>query len=141
MRTNKATSIITGLLAAVAMATFGAALAGCEKSGTSAQNAASGQQDISGVTQQATGPIAKVTVGDKGFVPNSVSAKKGQPLTLEFTRTTDRTCATSVAFPELKITKELPLNVPVEVSVPTEEARTLTFQCGMGMYKSSVVVN
>ncbi|MBS2012546.1 MAG: hypothetical protein JST00_06655 [Deltaproteobacteria bacterium] len=28
----------------------------------------------------------------------------------------------------------------VAISVPTDEEQTLTFQCGMGMYKSSVVV-
>ena len=34
----------------------------------------------------------------------------------------------------------MPLNEPVVIEVPTTEARTLTFQCGMAMYKSAVVV-
>ena len=82
----------------------------------------------------------KVTVSDHGFVPSSIQAKRGQPLTLEFTRVSDQTCAKQVAFPELNLTKDLPLNTVVTIQVPTDVARTLTFQCGMGMYKSSVVI-
>jgi plastocyanin domain-containing protein len=45
-----------------------------------------------------------------------------------------------VVFPDLKLEKPLPLNTPVSIEVPTGQARTLTFQCGMGMYKSAVVI-
>ncbi len=83
----------------------------------------------------------KITVGDQGFSPSAIRTKQGQPLTLEFVRVTDKTCATQVAFPELDITKDLPLNSVVSIQVPTDKARTLTFQCGMGMFKSSVVVS
>lgn len=81
-----------------------------------------------------------ITAGEDGFVPNSVTLKKGEPAKLIFTRTTDKTCATEVVFPELKMTKPLPLNTPVTIDIATSEARTLTFQCGMGMYKSKVVI-
>ena len=81
-----------------------------------------------------------VTVGQDGFVPNAVMANKGQPLTLEFKRVTDKTCATQVVFPELNITKDLPLNSVVAISIPTDQPRKLGFQCGMGMYKSSIVI-
>ncbi len=81
-----------------------------------------------------------VDVGEHGFTPNEVSLKKGEPTTLVFTRTSNSTCAFEVVFPELKITKDLPLKKPVPIAVPTDDARVLTFQCGMGMYKSKVVV-
>lgn len=81
-----------------------------------------------------------VTASDKGFQPSSVTFKKDAPATLVFTRTTDDTCATEVVFPELSLRKDLPKNQPVAISVPTDKERTLTFQCGMGMYKSSVVI-
>jgi hypothetical protein len=55
--------------------------------------------------------------------------------------TVDDTCATEVVFPELSIKKELPKNTPVSITVPTDKEQKLTFQCGMGMYKSSVVVS
>ena len=81
-----------------------------------------------------------ITVDGDGFKPSSVKVKKGLPATLIFTRTTDDTCATEVVFPQLDIKKELPKNTPVSITVPTDKEQSLTFQCGMGMYKSSVVV-
>jgi plastocyanin domain-containing protein len=88
---------------------------------------------------QSTGKVS-VIVGDNGFVPSAINATKGQPLTLEFKRVSDKTCATQVVFPELNITKDLPLNSAVSISIPTDQARKLAFQCGMGMFKSSVVI-
>ena len=81
-----------------------------------------------------------VTADDKGFTPTSVEVKQGEPTVLAFTRTSDETCAKEVVFPELNVKKPLPLNQAVAIDVPTADARTLTFQCGMGMFKGSVVV-
>ena len=81
-----------------------------------------------------------ITASDKGFQPSSVTVKKGAPATLVFTRTTDDTCATKVVFPQLSLEKDLPKGEPVAISLPTDKEQTLTFQCGMGMYKSTVVV-
>lgn len=82
-----------------------------------------------------------ITADEKGFTPSSVNVPKGSKATLVFTRTSDKTCADKVVFPELKVEKDLPMNTPVKIDVPTDKAQKLTFQCGMAMYKSSVVVN
>jgi plastocyanin domain-containing protein len=111
--------------AALLFAVF--ALAGCDKKSDAAES--SGARKVA------------VTVDAKGFTPSSVDAKKGDKLQLVFTRTTDDTCAKEVVFPEINLTKPLPLNTAVAIDVPTDAARTLTFQCGMAMFKSKVVIN
>ena len=82
----------------------------------------------------------KVIVDDKGFTPSHVEVQKGKPASLVFVRTTDDTCAKEVVFPDIKLEKELPLRTAVNIDLPTDSARTLTFQCGMAMYKSAVVI-
>jgi len=84
-----------------------------------------------------------VTAGEHGFTPTSLNVPSGGPgshRTVTFVRTTDKTCATEVVFPDLNIEKKLPLNQVVPVDLPTDSAKTLTFQCGMAMYKGAVVV-
>lgn len=113
-------------LAAFVVATSAAALLGCKKDGSSAV---------------AVGGAVPVTAGEDGFKPSSVTFPKGSAGKLVFTRTTDDTCATEVVFPELNIKKDLPKGKPVTVDIPTDKEQKLTFQCGMGMFKSSVVIS
>lgn len=82
----------------------------------------------------------KITVDGKGFHPSHVELKKGGPGTLTFVRTTDDTCAKAVVFKELAIKKDLPLNQPVAIDIPTDKARDLTFACGMGMFESTLTI-
>lgn len=90
-------------------------------------------------TPDATGKVS-ITVDARGFHPSSVEITKGQKTTLEFRRTSDETCATSVVFPDLKLEKALPLNQTVGIELPADVSSPLTFQCGMGMYHGKVVV-
>lgn len=109
---------------ALAVSAFGLLAGGCSKGGSSV----------------APGGVIPVIADGDGFKPSSVKLVKGSPAALVFTRTTDDTCATEVVFPELDIKKPLPKDTPVRIDLPSDKARTLTFQCGMGMYKSSVVI-
>jgi plastocyanin domain-containing protein len=111
----------------------GFVVAGCEKK---ADPAGGDPAPVSAADKSAI----PITVDSDGFKPSSVKFKKGAPATLVFTRTTDETCATEVVFPQLDIKKELPKGKAVSITIPTDKEQTLTFQCGMGMYKSSVVV-
>jgi plastocyanin domain-containing protein len=96
-----------------------------------------------GKKAEGAAPQADVTASEHGFSPPSLKLTQGGPgshAAVTFVRTTDKTCATEVVFPELKIEQKLPLNQVVSIEVPTDSARTLTFQCGMAMYKGALVV-
>ncbi len=118
---------------AIALISFAALLA-CKN--TTAESTVTSSVTLSADGKQRVA----IRADDKGFTPSSVTVKKGQPAVLVFTRTTDDTCAKEVVFKEINLKKELPLNKAVEVEVPTADARTLAFTCGMGMFKGSVVV-
>jgi plastocyanin domain-containing protein len=90
------------------------------------------------VTADASGKIS-ITADGRGFHPSSIEITKGQATTLEFRRTSDETCATSVVFPELKLERALPLNQTVAIELPADVNSPITFQCGMGMYRGKIV--
>lgn len=94
-------------------------------------------------TPQAASPavqVAKVAVTEKGFEPARVTLRAGAPARLTFVRTTDKTCATEVAFPSLGIRRGLPLNDPVVIDFTPSTSGEVAFVCGMNMLKGTVVV-
>jgi plastocyanin domain-containing protein len=119
----------------VGLAVF-AVLPACSKADASGES--SGPSMLARV-----GGALTVTASEHGFTPTSLAVPKGGPgskAKITFVRTTDKTCATEVVFPDLNLTTPLPLNESVAVEVPSDTARTLTFQCGMAMYKGALVV-
>jgi RND family efflux transporter MFP subunit len=89
---------------------------------------------------QAKAQSAKIVVTERGFEPATVSLRAGSPARLTFVRTTDKTCATEVVFPSLKITRALPLNEPVLIEFTPAKTGEIAFACGMNMLKGVVVV-
>ncbi|MHB1846345.1 MAG: cupredoxin domain-containing protein [Deltaproteobacteria bacterium] len=79
-----------------------------------------------------------IRVTDGGFTPSRIDARAGEPLTLRFLRTSDRTCATRVVFSQLGIDRALPLGQPVEISIVPRRGE-IDFACGMGMYRGAIV--
>jgi hypothetical protein len=112
-----------------------AALGGCDRKSNASTESTS-------LDPAAPGEL-RVLAGEHGFTPNSLAIPKGAAgsmATVTFVRTTDETCATEVVFPELDLKKALPLRQAVAIDVPSDSPRTLTFQCGMGMYKGALLV-
>jgi plastocyanin domain-containing protein len=83
-----------------------------------------------------------INVTTAGFEPAKVTVQKGVATTLIFTRTADDTCAKSVVIDTgaEKITKDLPLNQPVEIGATFPKAGELQYQCGMSMVSGVITV-
>ena len=78
---------------------------------------------------------------DKGvYEPGHIRVKQGSPLTLRFMRKDPSPCAEKVIFSELDIAADLPVNQPVEITVPTDKAGSYEFTCQMQMYRGKLTV-
>lgn len=91
------------------------------------------------VTSSASAHEQTIQVG-AAFTPASVTIPANQPVRLRFRRTDEATCADEIVLPELKMRKKISANETVTFDLPAQQARTLTFACGMDMMKGSVVV-
>ncbi len=83
---------------------------------------------------------ARVTVKETGFDPDRLTLRAGVPARIIFTRTTDKTCATEVDFPSLKLRRDLPLNEPVVIAFTPDKAGEVAFVCGMNMLRGAIVI-
>ena len=104
-----------------------------------AGGAAPATSSIQGDAQAKT-QSAKIVVNEQGFEPAKVALRAGTPARLTFVRTTDKTCATEVVFPSLKIKRGLPLNEPVQIEFMPAKTGEIAFACGMGMLRGTIVV-
>ncbi len=84
--------------------------------------------------------VIEMEVTEEGFVPSPVTVKQGEPVTLEITRKTAKTCATEIMIPDLDIEQELPLNETVSVTFTPQKTGELKYGCGMGQMIGGVIV-
>jgi plastocyanin domain-containing protein len=89
----------------------------------------------------AEGRRIAINAGAEGYAPGTITAKKGEPIVLVFTRTTKSDCLSEVVIPALNIKKQLPLNTPVEIPVKFDKAGEVGFECGMAMAKGTINVS
>jgi plastocyanin domain-containing protein len=82
----------------------------------------------------------RVNATGDGFVPDKVTFSKGRPAVLVIKRIAEATCATEAIFVETGRKYDLPLNEEVRIEIPTDQAVTFHYACGMNMYKGEVVV-
>jgi plastocyanin domain-containing protein len=83
--------------------------------------------------------VVELTVTADGFEPGNVTVKKGEPIRLHVTRTTDETCATELVLPDYEIDQKLPLNTAVDIDFTPTKTGKLRYGCAMGMMISGVI--
>lgn len=86
------------------------------------------------------GRRVEIAVTAEGYTPSKITAKAGENLVLRFTRKVKGECLAKVVFPEQKITKDLPMDTPVEIAIKADKAGKIPFQCGMNMVHGSIEV-
>lgn len=82
----------------------------------------------------------ELKVTGEGFVPAEVKVKKGQPVEMVVTRTTDRTCAKQIVIKDAGISRDLPLDKAVTVSFTPAKAGKVRYACSMDMIAGVLVV-
>jgi plastocyanin domain-containing protein len=78
----------------------------------------------------ATNTLSMV-ITDKGFEPQNLTVKAGEPVTLTITRKTKTSCATEIVIDEYKVNTKLPLDQPVTVTFTPTKTGTLKYGCAM----------
>jgi plastocyanin domain-containing protein len=81
-----------------------------------------------------------MTVTKNGYEPWKIRARKGEPLVLVVTRTTDETCATELVIPEAGVNAPLPLGKPVRIELTPQRSGQLRFSCAMKMFQGVIDV-
>jgi len=86
------------------------------------------------------GRRVEVSITKKGFEPDKITAKKGEPLRLVVTRRTDQTCAKEIVIADAGMRKELPLDQRVMIDFTPTKNGELRYACGMDMISGVIVV-
>ncbi len=83
---------------------------------------------------------AEIVLKDGVFSPVRVEGVAGQPITLRFFRQDAAASAARVAFDELSISTELPINEPVDVQLPALSPGEYSFADQLNRYRGSLVI-
>lgn len=82
----------------------------------------------------------ELSVTEKGFEPDKITVKKGEPVHLLVTRKTDKTCATAIDVKDLGVHKELPLDKAVAIDFTPKKTGEIRYMCGMNMMGGVLLV-
>ena len=133
---NPIGKIVKILLALMVAGALVAGLQGCKRD---SPPPAPGPAQPPRLTEKAAGApgapsgerVLDIKVTDNGFEPSPITLKKGEPVTVRVTRTTDNTCALDFVLDEHNINQKLPLNQTVAIQFTPEKTGELTYGCAM----------
>lgn len=74
------------------------------------------------------------------YSPSTVRVPAGKNIILVFTRLDETPCASTVVFPDLEISVELPVGVATTIELPPLTPGDYKFCCQMNMYQGKLIV-
>ena len=83
----------------------------------------------------------RIKVDKNGFSPSSIDVEAGHKLNLIFNRADNDNCGRTVVFRRPSIRKALPVGKDVLITLTPRAVGRISFTCGMGMYKGSILVS
>lgn len=83
--------------------------------------------------------LIEIKVKDGVYQPAIIQVNINRPLTLRFIREDATPCAEVVVFPDLNMTKTLPLNTPIDIPLTLQKPGEYAFTCQMGMYRGKLI--
>ena len=75
------------------------------------------------------------------YTPARIEVPAGRPVTLRFLRKDPSPCAEQVLFDDLRISRELPLNKKLDITLTPTSPGEYEFTCQMRMYRGTLVVD
>lgn len=94
---------------------------------------------ISKLANIKTGNIIEVLVKDGVYTPTYIYVEPNHPITLRFIRKDASPCAEIVNFTSLNISRQLPLDNPIDINIKIEKIGEYEFTCQMGMYRGKLI--
>lgn len=82
-----------------------------------------------------------IVVKNGVYEPARIELNQHQAVQLRFLREDPSPCASTLVFPGLDISEELPLGRETVITLPVLSAGVYPFGCQMQMYRGEVVVN
>jgi plastocyanin domain-containing protein len=83
--------------------------------------------------------VIPIEVTSAGFLPAQIKTKSMEQIKLVVTRTTERTCAKDIVLRDFGISKPLPLNQPVEVTLTPTRPGQFRYACAMNMVAGVII--
>ncbi|OGK19165.1 hypothetical protein A2866_05230 [Candidatus Roizmanbacteria bacterium RIFCSPHIGHO2_01_FULL_39_8] len=77
---------------------------------------------------------------DGGYSPSTISIPAGKTTKITFLRKDPSNCLEEVVVPDFKIREFLPLNKKITVEITPKKTGKFGFECGMGMFHGSLIV-
>lgn len=81
-----------------------------------------------------------IDVRERGYFPNNISVKRGQPIRIRLVSNDVYSCARIFRIPDMRILRVMDVTDQQTIELPAQQPGVIYFTCSMGMYNGQIVV-